>query len=368
MRKSSVLLALAAISCGGGAPSEGAKAPAGGGDAKHEAEPAAPKPPAGPPVALDCGDFTTCAIAQGGEVRCWGRDKMGELGDGGGSDRSRSVPVGVNGTQVKLASNFACAVAEDKSVKCWGSGRITNDGKKLERVKPTSVGGVAGANDISASGVIACARSDDGIVCWGADEATIGKAPKGAFKQVATGFTHACALDAAGSVTCWGTGDWAAPKGAFASPGVKGATNLATGDRHACVVKDKKVLCWGQNDAGQLGTKPDTNSHPKPAEVPSVRDAVRVVAGEASTCAILADGSAMCWGANPQGELGLGKKSSDERPQRTMISDMTDICLATQHGCALTKSGKIYCWGGNKHGQLGDGSNDAHMQPTQVAW
>jgi alpha-tubulin suppressor-like RCC1 family protein len=364
-------LLLALVACGGSP--EGAKSPTTAGAASDSggrvAEPSV-SPPAGPPIQLDCGDFTTCAIAQGGELRCWGKDKNGELGDGGGADRARNVPVPGLGkvTQVKLASNFACALGEDKSVKCWGSGRIANDGKKLEHARATSVGNVAGALEIAASGVIACARSEQGATCWGADSSTIGSAPKGSWKQVATGFSHACALDTDGAVTCWGTGDWASPKGAFASPGVKGATSLATGDRHACVVKDKKVLCWGQNDVGQLGMKPDTTTHKKPTAVPGVHDAVRVVTGEASTCAILGDGSVMCWGANPEGELGLGKRSSDERPARTLVSDVTDVCLATQHGCALTKSGKVMCWGGNNHGQLGDGSTQRRLEPTAVAW
>ena len=150
---------------------------------------------------------------------------------------------------------------------------------------------------------------------------TIGTPPSGAFTQVAAGFTHGCALDKKGAVTCWGTGDWAAPKGGFAKPAsISGATHLATGDRHACVVtKDKKVQCWGMNDAGQLGTKPDTELHKAPVTVPGVAGAVRLVAGEAAMCALLADGSARCWGANAEGELGLGKKSSEERREQGRV-------------------------------------------------
>src|SRR5205814_36482 len=119
-------------------------------------------------------------------------------------------------------------------------------------------------------------------------------------------FTHACALDASGVPVCWGTNDWA---GAYAKPaGIAGASSIATGDRHACVIaKDKKVLCWGQNDTGQLGTKPDAEAHKKPVAIAGVTGAVKLAAGESSTCALLADGTARCWGANPEGELGLGK-------------------------------------------------------------
>lgn len=374
--RSASLVALATlllVACGGASgagPGPGAGGSSGGGGqggggASSDGE---GKPAAGPPTEIDCGDFTTCAVAPGGEVRCWGRDKMGELGDGGGQDRPKAAPVpGVKASQVRLASNFVCAITDDKKVKCWGSGRIANDGKKVESARATEVASVSGAQEISASGVVACARTDAGITCWGAEEATTSTAPKGSFKQVATGFTHACALDGAGAATCWGPGDWSA-KGAFGKPGVTGATSLATGDRHACAVKDKKVLCWGQNDAGQLGVKPDAETHKKPVEVPGVKGAVRVIAGEASTCALLEGGTAMCWGANAEGELGLGKKSSDERPAKIVVSDVADVCLATTHGCALTKSGKVMCWGGNTHGQLGDGTKEKKLEPTAVAW
>ena len=373
-RSLAVLLVLlpGAASCGGATPAATgpSSVPAALADTEKTA---ADPPPAGAPVQVDCGDFTTCAIVTGGEVRCWGRDKAGELGDGGGADRPKGVVVrGVEHvTAIALASQFACALGADKRVRCWGTGRIANDGKPKERAKATEVGGVDGAEEIVASGAIACARTAMAITCWGADNATIGTPPSGAFTQVAAGFTHGCALDKKGAVTCWGTGEWAAPKGSFAKPAsVSGAVHLATGDRHACVVtKDKKVQCWGMNDAGQLGTKPDTELHKTPVTVPGVTSAVRLVAGEAAMCALLADGSARCWGANTEGELGLGKKSNEERATKVAsVPEIAGMCLATAHGCALTKSKSIMCWGANAAGQLGDGTKEKKLEPVRVAW
>src|SRR5262249_8597724 len=156
--------------------------------------------------------------------------------------------------------------------------------------------------------------------------------PTGTFKQVAAGFTHGCALDDKGAVTCWGTGDWATKNGAFAKPGVTGATYVVTGDRHACIVtKNKKVQCWGLNDAGQLGIEPDAQPHNKPVDVPGVEGVVKLVAGQSATCAVLEGGVATCWGGNSEGELGLGKRSSDERATKlsSISGGVADICLAT---------------------------------------
>jgi alpha-tubulin suppressor-like RCC1 family protein len=371
MRRQGLVLALVLATACGAAQSPTATSPSGA--APVAEKPKEDPPPSGPPIQVDCGDFTTCAIVEGGSVRCWGHDKGGELGDGGGPDRTKSIIVhGVeNATSIALASKFACALAADKKVKCWGTGRIANDGAPKDHAKASDVAGVDAVDELVASGAIACARSAKGIACWGADLATIGTPPAGVFTQVAAGFTHGCALDKKGTVTCWGTGDWAAPKGSFAKPSsISGATFLATGDRHACVVtKDKKVQCWGMNDAGQLGTKPDTEMHKTPVTVPGVAGAVKLVAGESAMCALLADGSARCWGSNAEGELGLGKKSSDERPTKlASIPDIAGMCLATSHGCALTKSKSILCWGANKAGQLGDGSKEKKLEPARVAW
>jgi alpha-tubulin suppressor-like RCC1 family protein len=189
------------------------------------------------------------------------------------------------------------------------------------------------------------------------------------FKQIAAGFTHACGLDPAGAVICWGQGEWGG-KGVFAKPSVSAAQQVATGDRHACIItKTKAVQCWGMNDAGQLGMKPDMQPHKRLSTVPGVANVVKLVAGDASTCALIGDRSVRCWGSNGEGELGLGKRSSDERPASVAaLADAEKICLASSHGCALTKPGKLLCWGANALGQLGDGTLERRTSPTPVVW
>jgi len=364
-----VACALAGAGCGAAPPPASSPSPV---SATSDVAPAVVEArPAGPPVRVDCGDFTTCAIATGGAVHCWGHDKAGELGDGGGADKVKAVAVrGIEGaTSIAMASQFACALLADKTVRCWGSGRIANDGKVLVKSKPVAVASAVGVEEIAASGAIACARTEAAILCWGADPSTIGTPPPGAFVRIAAGFTHGCALDKKGAVTCWGTGDWG-PKGAFAKPSVAGALSIVTGDRHACVItKDKHVQCWGQNDAGQLGTKTDVDMHKSPVAVPGVAGVVSLVAGESSTCALLGDGSTKCWGSNGDGELGLGKKSSDERPTKAAsLTEASQLCIGSSHSCALTRSANLLCWGANAAGQLGDGTHDKRLAPTRVVW
>lgn len=362
--------------CGGAAGKGPGAAPTSAPPASHAAadeEESADGAPLAPPKEVDCGDFTTCAIATDGLARCWGRDKEGELGAGKGKgDHAKRVVVPNLGKvkKVALASRFGCALLEDGRVKCWGTGRIANDGKAFTEAGPTLVKGVERVEELVASGAIACARGARGVACWGTNDESIAAPPAGAFTQIAAGFTHACALDARGAAACWGAGDWGA-KGIFTKPaGVTGARQIVTGDRHACVVtKSRAVQCWGMNDAGQLGVKPDMEPHKKPVMVPKVTGVERLVAGEASTCALLEGGAVRCWGANGEGELGLGTRSPDERPTSVpALSGVEQMCLASTHGCALTKEHELLCWGANAFGQVGDGTRERRPAPTAVAW
>ncbi len=360
--------------CGGGSaggPKASATAPPTSNDGEGKAT--AASTPSGPPTEIDCGDFTTCAVGADGFARCWGRDKEGEIGAGKGAGehlKRAAVPELGKVKKVALASRFGCAILDDGRVKCWGTGRIANDGRSFTEAKPTLVSGVEQAEELVASGAVACARGASGVTCWGTDDKSINTSPSGSFKQIAAGFTHACALDASGAVVCWGAGDFGT-KGLFGKPaGIAGAVQVVTGDRHGCVVtKTKTVQCWGMNDAGQLGIKPDMEAHKKPVTVPGVTGVEQLVAGEASTCALLASGAVRCWGANGEGELGLGRRSPDERPAVvTALSDVAQLCLASAHGCALTKQNKLLCWGANAFGQVGDGTKERRAAPTPVVW
>jgi alpha-tubulin suppressor-like RCC1 family protein len=84
---------------------------------------------------------------------------------------------------------------------------------------------------------------------------------------------------------------------------------------------------------------------------------------------LLDEGSLKCWGSNNEGELGLGKQSTDERPTAVSgLSGVDHICFASAHACALTHDHKLYCWGSNNFGQIGDGTKERRTTPTPVIW
>lgn len=91
-----------------------------------------------------------------------------------------------------------------------------------------------------------------------------------------------------------------------------------------------------------------------------------VTAGKFHSCLALRDGKVRCWGANFDGELGLGHKAAigdDEMPTKEpwiqFVNGVTQIESAGDRGssfnCVLSAAGDVRCWGSNSFGQLGFG-------------
>jgi cysteine-rich repeat protein len=84
----------------------------------------------GAAVAIAAGDEFSCALLEGGAVRCWGYNNHGQLGLGntanlGHNNSSQVISVapivlGKNAIHITAGATHACAVLEDHTVICWG--------------------------------------------------------------------------------------------------------------------------------------------------------------------------------------------------------------------------------------------------------
>lgn len=97
------------------------------------------------------------------------------------------------------------------------------------------------------------------------------------------------------------------------------ASTIAVGSRSACaVLTTGRVLCWGYNGNGQLGTG-DTaqlNAPSTPVQFPDFYAPVAIAMGDAHACAVDAERLVVCWGWNGEGQLGLGDYTQRLAPQR----------------------------------------------------
>jgi alpha-tubulin suppressor-like RCC1 family protein len=143
--------------------------------------------------------------------------------------------------------------------------------------------------------------------------------------------------------------------------------DVALGDRHTCVITDKgRVLCWGENDSGQLGDGTRENSS-TPVEVRDLPDAsVALAAGGDHTCALMREGNVFCWGANGSGQL--GDKTTEDSSIPVMVAKLAGVRQITaggDHTCAIDEGG-VVCWGAGRSGQIGDGAGEDRSIPTRV--
>jgi len=130
-------------------------------------------------------------------------------------------------------------------------------------------------------------------------------------------------------------------------------TSVGTGDEHSCALTDLgDVECWGVNASGELGAGAfgsDTSFVPL-----AVAGGIRfgsLGVGASHSCALTSNGTAYCWGAGDQGQLGNGSRASRLTPvQVSTTVRFSQIAPGRYHTCALTDSGDVYCWGGGSFG------------------
>jgi hypothetical protein len=185
--------------------------------------------------------------------------------------------------------------------------------------------------------------------------------------KVALGASHTCAITTAGGVMCWGNngagqlgvGD-AANRLAPADVALAGGATpafISAGVSHTCAVTTAgAVQCWGSNQTAQLGLPLTTTSSPRPAPVPGLTGVASVAAGAGHTCALLADGTVKCWGANDKAQAGQNPAATQLATSPTAVNltgPMTQIATQLDHTCALKGNGQVLCWGWNLFGQTG---------------
>ncbi|MEZ4621362.1 MAG: hypothetical protein R2867_38490 [Caldilineaceae bacterium] len=100
--------------------------------------------------ALALGVDHSCALLESGSVQCWGSNQYGQLGDGTNSDVA--VPVDVIGlpagvTAIAAGEHHSCALIQGTDVRCWGRnqlGQLGNNSTVNSNV-PVTVSGIPNA-------------------------------------------------------------------------------------------------------------------------------------------------------------------------------------------------------------------------------
>ena len=274
------------------------------------------------------GTTHTCALNNDGEVKCWGGNANGQLGNKSTTDSFAPVAVHTSSsntdilddiTQIAAKGYHTCALTDAGKVKCWGNGadgRLGN-GETTDSTTPVDV----------------CARAKEGTEtsCPLLDS----------ISQIALGSSHTCAVTTGNRAKCWGDGAFGKlgyggqssssyPKEVkrTSSSAETNVVSVSLGANHSCaVLDDGEVRCWGRGDYGQLGTESAIHSSTNQSYAKVVR---------------------------------VGGLESDP------LSEISAISLGDDYSCALTTSGTVKCWGSGQDGRLGNNGLDNVPAPVDV--
>ena len=333
------------------------------------------------------GQIHTCAVTPEA-LHCWGSDRVGQTTVGDTTDVPTRIAEGLWSTGA-CGTDFTCALGVFGERRCHGwndSGQIGNGTSGDEVVGPTESEEPA-LNGIDSGWSHSCAIGEDGrIYCWGHNRnGELGPddigggvpsprvlAPDDRFDQIATGGFHDCALRTDGRILCWGlnesgelgTGDFddrTAPTevGCIEEGCVDDWSAIAAGDFFSCAIRAGELYCWGGGAQGQLGTGPMSLADFARPLGPIEGGPYAIIAGGGShACAITADGALACWGRNDFGQLGVGGTDQLNRPAVVSApgpSEFRALGLGREHTCAIRTDQTLWCWGRNDAGQLGLG-------------
>jgi alpha-tubulin suppressor-like RCC1 family protein len=382
-------------------------------------------------VDLYLGYGHACAVLADGTVKCWGSNSYGQLGNGTTTDSS--TPVTVSGITDAAAighgdGNYSCAVMTfgpggvGGNVKCWGTnayGMVGNGGtnstsspnKNVYEIKntpppaptvaaPTATTGPTasitfkgesgatfecsldgeswatctssksltgltdGWHSFSVRGKSSNGTGDASTVSWVADatppaKPTVSSTAVGTTRQTGATVTWSAALEADETVTCSKDG------GAFTACGASpvSLSGLADGD-HSFAVKATdsfgnavtSTASWKVNGAAAASVTGDTGDPTTTSG--ALTGASAIALGASNGCVLISPGGTVkCWGW-----FKSDISPSDKVMPPTEVSGVsgaTAIAVGGTNGCALIPGGTVKCWGDNYYYQLGAGTSEA---------
>lgn len=220
-------------------------------------------------VALTGGFFAACGLTQGGMRACW--EPPGSFGNGLPVSPWRGDDELGPFTQLSHHSSSLCGVRADQTAWCHPASPLASRPGTPNGVPPVPAG-LGTVDSVSAGLYVACAvRTDQTLQCWGRNLAGLPPVPSRVdlVKQVQVGTYHACVIGSDDTPFCW-----AKPAEASRTPvnvpADIGRVRLLSGSgNYICAIQAAgTVRCWGNIEQEVLTPPPGLGRVAPPMDLP----------------------------------------------------------------------------------------------------
>lgn len=304
--------------------------------------------------------------------------------------------------RISAGSSHTCAITSTGTLKCWGDdfyGELGDDNAGTQSNGAVAVLSLTGVTNVSAGDAFTCAAASGKAYCWGDpvgyelgnnDSATELDLPSstpltmtasGNVTQVSAGLEQGCGLLSTGVVDCWGQNDYGqigdgtdgtnrqVPTASLITgTPVAVSTGLGGSPTSCAILSNGTAACWGDDEVGQCGDNTTAfMQNDTPVAVANLGSLLSISVGGSHVCALRADGTVWCWGDDFYDELGDGGNNNGYSVvpvQAQGVSGAVAVAAGDGFTCTLLQTSAVVCWGSNTSGQLGDGTLNDSATPV----
>lgn len=339
-------------------------------------------------------------IDSDGSLWAWGKNDVGQLGNGTTVNRLTPVQIGSsnNWSQVSTKQSHSLAIKEDGTLWAWGEngyGQL-GDGTNIDRHSPVQIGsdgdwakvtaGFSSSFGIKTDGTLwAWGRNNSGVLGDGTNIDRLSPVQVGTasdWLQIAAGGSHTVAIKSDGSLWSWGdnyygqlgNGTYFLGDGLTSSretPGQVGSnTNWVQVDTGAeytvALADDGSLWMWGWDSPPQIwnGSTLTRNWPIIPEQVGTQNNWSQFSVGWFYSLAVKDDGTLWAWGDYNDGT------ATDHFFSPSQIGNSNEWAQAiagATHCTALKTDGTLWSWGSNNQGTLGNGTTISSYTPIQIS-
>lgn len=332
-------------------------------------------------VSMSKGYDFSCALFSNKDLKCWGDNSSGQLGNGTYTSTSSVSSVVISDVEhFELSHSVACALNSSEELWCWGK-------DNMGLLFPGSSGGKLHPNPVKviASGVLTFTlhpnvicyvknNATKDLMCWGYEStgimaqgntaqnrpfaSAIKVTDQVAKVKIMSGAVESiCVIKTNKDLYCWGhngtqTASATQIKTFPADPIDTNVTSFFMNNTNICTQKEEGApltrtnYCWGSNYNAQLTPGTATPTHiSTPVQMPT--DYVQTMPVGSAICGIKIDGSMWCWGWGV--DVPSYNSLANLAPTKIIpegVSSFLDVTYRlSPPKCVLMSDSSVRCWG-----------------------